>query len=82
MAGPYRLAPQQVLGHIPTWAFGRQTKVIVDCQADGDFEMTAGGSATEVNVLRVGRNEFARSFGGVELAVKNLTLEDITVTTE
>lgn len=82
MAGPFRVAPQEVQAHIPTWAFGRQTKVIVDCRADGNFEMTAGGSATEVNALRVGRNQFERSFGGVELAVKNLTLEDITVTTE
>ncbi|WP_158813297.1 hypothetical protein [Streptomyces rimosus] len=56
--------------------------VVVDCKADGNFKMTAGGSATEVNALRVGRNEFERSFGGIELTVQNLPLEDITVTTE
>jgi hypothetical protein len=60
MAGPFRVAPQEVKDGIPTWAFGRQTKIIVDCEADGRFEMTAGGCATEVNVLRVGRNEFER----------------------
>ncbi|MEA5497715.1 hypothetical protein VB834_03370 [Limnoraphis robusta Tam1] len=82
MAGPFRLAPEEVQDGIPTWGGGRQTKVIVDAQADGNFEMTAGGSGTEVNVLRPGRNEFQRSFGGVLLAVKNLTLEDITVRTQ
>ena len=82
MAGPFRVAPQEIKSGIPTWHGGRQTKVIVDCQADGNCDMTAGGSSTEVNVLRVGRNEFQRSFGGVQLAIKNLTLEDITVTTE
>lgn len=82
MAGPFRLAPQEVQGQIPTFAFGRQTKVVVDALVEGNFEMTAGGSATEVNALRVGRNEFERAFGGVLLAVKNLTTRDITVTTE
>lgn len=82
MAGPFRLAPQEVQGGIPTWALGRQTKVIVDCEAEGNFEMTAGGSPTEVNKLVLGRNQFERSFGGVLLAVKNLTTRDITVTTE
>lgn len=82
MAGPFRLAPQEVQGGIPTWAFGRQTKVNVDALVEGNFEMTSGGSATEVNVLKVGRNAFERSFGGVLLSVKNLTTRDITVTTE
>lgn len=83
MAGPYRLAPQEVQGNIPTWGAGKQTKVHVDTTVDGgNFEMTAGGSASEVNELQLGRNTFERSFGGVYLAVKNLTQRDITVTTE
>jgi len=81
-AGPFRLAPQETKYGIPTWGWGRHTKVVVHCEADGRFEMTAGGSATEVNYCRQGRNEYERNFGGVHLAVKNLTPEDITVYTE
>lgn len=81
-AGPFRIAPQEVQPSIPTWGFGRHTKVIVHCRADGNFEMTAGGAPTEVNYCRQGRNEFERNFGGVYLAIKNLTVEDITVYTE
>lgn len=81
-AGPYRLAPQEVEYGIPTWGFGRHTKVIVHCKADGRFEMTCGGAATEVNYCRQGRNEYERNFGGGYLAIKNLTPEDITVYTE
>jgi hypothetical protein len=44
--------------------------------------MTAGGAATEVNTCRPGRNEYERNFGGVHLAIKNMTSEDITVYTE
>lgn len=81
-AGPYRLAPQETTYGIPTWGFGRHTKIIVHCKADGRFEMTAGGAATEVNTCRPGRNEYERNFGGVHLAIKNMTSEDITVYTE
>jgi hypothetical protein len=82
MAGPYQLAPNEMQKLIPTWPLGKRTKVIVDCQADGQFEMEAGGSAAEINTIRVGRQEFERDFAGAWLAVTNLTPKDITVTTE
>jgi hypothetical protein len=81
-AGPFRIAPQETKYGIPTWGAGRHTKIIVHCKADGRFDMTAGGSATEVNTCRPGRNEYERNFGGVYLAIKNMTAEDITVYTE
>lgn len=81
-AGPFRLAPHETKYGIPTWAFGRHTKIVVHCEADGRFEMTAGGSSTEINYCRLGRNEYERNFGGVYLAIKNLTERDITVFTE
>jgi hypothetical protein len=55
MAGPFRLAPDEVQGGIPTWAFGKETKVIVDCNVDGNFEMRAGGSPSETTSVRTGR---------------------------
>jgi hypothetical protein len=82
MAGPFRLAPNEVQSQIPTWALGKETLVIVDCAVDGFFEMRAGGSPPEMTSVKTNRNEFRRNFGGVLLAVKNLTNADITVTTE
>lgn len=81
MAGPFRLAPNEVQSQIPTWALGKETVVNVDCAVDGLFEMTAGGSPSETTSVKAGSNEFSRNFGGVLLAVKNLTNGDITVTT-
>lgn len=82
MAGPYRLAPQEVQGGIPTWPSPRRTKVKVEALVKGNFEMTAGGAPTETNVIEEGPNNFERDFGGVYLSVKNLTDRDVTVTTE
>ncbi|GAA3170002.1 MULTISPECIES: hypothetical protein [Streptomyces] len=82
MAGPYGLAPNEVKGGIPTWAGGRETTVKVECEADGRFEMTAGGSPTETSDVKKGSNEFKRGFGGVTLSVKNLTDKNMTVSTE
>lgn len=81
-AGPYRLAPQETTYGIPTWAFGRYTKVVVHCNIDGRVEMTAGASSSEINYCHIGRNEYERNFGGFPLAIKNLTSADITVYTE
>lgn len=81
MAGPFRLAPEEVQGGIPTNLF-TSTVVAVECSSAGLFEMTAGGSATEVSQVRQGRTEFGRQFGGVLLAVKNRTPGDMTVTTQ
>jgi hypothetical protein len=81
MAGPYRLGPTQEQDGIPTWAWPRNTVVSVDCTAGGFIEMTAGGSPGETDSVNPGHNEFSRGFGGVLLAVKNLTSDYITVTT-
>ena len=82
MAGPYKLSPNQVQSNIPTWALGRTTTVHANCTADGYLEMRAGGSPAESTSVHVGQNHFTRDFGGVHLAVKNLTNAEMTVTTE
>jgi hypothetical protein len=82
MAGPFHLSPNEVQLGIPTWAFGRTTLVTVDSQGDGFFEMRAGGSPAETTSITAGQNHFNRDFGGVLLAVKNLTNADIVVHTE
>lgn len=81
-AGPYTIGPHEVRGNIPTWCCGRHTKVVVNCEADGRFEFTAGGAPTEINYCRAGRNEYERNFGGVWLSIKNLTVDNIKVYTE
>jgi hypothetical protein len=81
MAGPYKIAPNAVAYEIPTWGFGRDTVVEVDATARGFVEMTAGGSPPESTSVAIGPNSFNRNFGGVFLAVKNLTPGEITVTT-
>ncbi|MFZ4662933.1 MAG: hypothetical protein ACOYNY_38355 [Caldilineaceae bacterium] len=82
MAGPYNLSPNQVQLEIPTWGFGRSTTVHADCSADGFIEMRAGGSPAESTSVKAGSNHFTRDFGGVLLAVKNLTNGSMRVKTE
>ncbi|MCU0535556.1 MAG: hypothetical protein MUD14_16825 [Hydrococcus sp. Prado102] len=81
MAGPFRLAPQEVQYNIPTWHWPHNTTVIVDAAVNGSVEMKAGGSPPETTSINPGNNQFSRSFGGVLLAVKNLSPADITVST-
>ena len=80
MAGPFQLAPEEVQGGIPTNLL-TSTVVTVECSRGGLFEMTAGGSPTEVSQIGAGRTEYGRGFGGVLLAVKNRTPGEMTVTT-
>lgn len=82
MAGPFRLAPNEEYYQIPTWGLGKETLVIVDCEVEGFVEMTAGYYSSEMACVQAIRNEFRRDFGGVLLAVRNLTLADITVITK
>ncbi|GEM_PF-1795058 len=82
MAGPYHLSPNEVQFDIPTWGFGKTTTVHADCAVAGFIEMRAGGSPAESTSVNAGQNHFTRDFGGVLLAVKNLTNGAMTVTTE
>jgi hypothetical protein len=81
MAGPYKLAPNAIQYEIPTMGFGDITVVEVDANVAGVVEMTAGASPSERDTVVRGRNSFNRNFGGVLLAIKNLTPGEITVTT-
>jgi hypothetical protein len=81
--GTWDLAPGETEGGIPTWHWPHTTTVWVWPQADGTFEMRAGGSSPETNSVVKGEwNEFVRSFGGVLLAVTNQTNGSMTLTVE
>ena len=74
MAGPWTLQPGQTQVGIPTWGFGRHTKVkITNTTAQpGQFSITAGAAPTESLPAPALREvSLERNFGGVLLTVKN-----------
>ena len=84
MAGPYKLAPTQSQGGIPTWPAHKRTKVLVSNATGsvGRIKMQAGLSAPEENDVSPGQHELDRDFGGLPLTVTNEGSVALTVSTQ
>jgi hypothetical protein len=84
MAGPYHLAPGQEQATIPTWGFGRKTRVIVtnNSTTTGKISMRGGLSFWEQDEVHLGTTNFDRDFGGVFLIVSNDGTVPLTVSTQ
>ena len=83
MAGPYKLAPTQSQGGIPTWPAHKRTKVLVSNATGsvGRIKMKAGVSPPEEHDVSPGQHEFDRDFGGLLLTVTNEGSVALTVGT-